>query len=103
MNDALIEHIDKKLKSGNTQSLEQLVYILAKLSLVSSPVAWMVRSVKGKEDIPCITRANALRIMQEHGDEKSYVLPLYTLIKADIILLNNIPTLNLSMRPIRKH
>ncbi|WP_337022488.1 MULTISPECIES: hypothetical protein [unclassified Pantoea] len=101
MNDILIRHIDKKLKSTETESLEQLVYILAKLSLVSAPAAWLVKSTLNQGDIPCLTRERALELLYECGGDKSYILPLYTVLKADVVAVNNIPTLKLSMRSIK--
>lgn len=101
MKDLLIEHIDKKLKSGSTESLEQLVYILAKFSLVSAPAAWIVKSTLHQGDVPCLTRERALELLYECGGDKSYILPLYTVLKADIVTVNSVPTLKLSMRSIR--
>ncbi|MBK0095012.1 hypothetical protein IBT49_03420 [Erwinia sp. S63] len=103
MNDKLIEFIDERLKNPEPEPLDQLVYILAKLSLISSPVAWMVKFKSGKGNIPCLTRQHALEMLNEFGDADSYIVPLFTVLKADIVPLNNVPTLRLTMRTIKKH
>lgn len=102
MNNKLLEFLDERLKDPEPDPMEQLVFILAKLSLISSPVAWMVKSSTDKGDILCISYECAIKTLKEHGSAMSYILPLYTVLKADIVPVNNIPTLQLSMRTIRK-
>jgi len=102
MNNTLLEFIDERLRDPEPEPMEQLVFILAKISLISSPVAWVVKSSTNKDDILCVSYECAMKTLKELGSSRSYILPLYTALKADVVPANSIHTLHLELKPKRK-
>lgn len=103
MNKKLLDYIDRKINDCDPEPVEQLIYMIAKLSLISRPVAWMVKSLPGKDDIPCGTHQDAVETLNRSGDTSSYILPLYTVLKADVVNVNNSHAVQLLKGTFKTH
>lgn len=84
MNKKLLDYIDCYLNHSATEPVEQLVYITAKLSLISTPVAWMVKSTGMAEDMLFTNPDDARKYIETIGRSVNYISPLYSTMKVDL-------------------
>lgn len=80
----ILSYIDNHLTHESGQPIEQLVYIIAKLSLLSSPTAWLVKSVERKNNAPFLSLSDALIFMKKNTNSTDYIIPLYTAVRVQV-------------------
>lgn len=84
MNTRLLSYIDTFLYHSSTEPLQQLVYIIAKLYLITAPAAWVVKRPNGKDDRLFTSQEEALEFLEKQGHSDDYVAPLFTTVKVDM-------------------
>ncbi|WP_312041108.1 hypothetical protein [Pantoea eucalypti] len=84
MNTRLLTYIDTFLYHSSNEPLQQLVYIIAKLCLITAPVAWVVKSPGGSENKLFTSQEEALTFLEKQGHKDDYVAPLFTTVKVDM-------------------
>lgn len=84
MNTRLLSYIDTFLYHSSTEPLQQLVYIIAKLCLITAPAAWVVKRPTGKDDRLFTSQEKALEFLEKQGHSDDYVAPLFTTVKVDM-------------------
>lgn len=83
MNKRLLSYIEHHLKDPSIGPMEQMIYITAKLSVISLPTAWLVKRSGGKMNMPFLYQHDAYKYLQKNGGKEDYVLPLFTTVKVD--------------------
>lgn len=84
MNKKLLNYIDCYLNNSATELLEQLVYISAKLSLISTPAAWIVKRPGEVQDKLFLSYEDAFSFIELMGRPVDYIAPLYATVKVDM-------------------
>lgn len=84
MNTRLLSYIDTFLYHSSTDPLQQLVYIIAKLCIITAPAAWVVKRPAGKDDRLFTSQEEALAFLEKQGHSDDYVAPLFTTVKVDM-------------------
>ncbi|SFK34253.1 hypothetical protein SAMN05518863_106183 [Candidatus Pantoea symbiotica] len=84
MNKKILRYVDDHLSHASSPPGEQIVYVFAKLSLTSSPDAWMVRHVRNEEDFLFTTHQAAIEHLDMHGDGNDYISPLFATARVDM-------------------
>lgn len=84
MNKKLMNYIDCHLNNSTSEHMEQLVYIIAKLSLISTPAAWIVKLPGEAQDKLFLSHADASNYIDLKGRPVDYIAPLYTTINVDV-------------------
>ena len=84
MKNKLLSYIDDYLNHSESEPTEQLVYIMAKLSLISTPVAWAVKRSGDATDALFNSREDAIRFLKKSGRSEEYIIPLFTTVKVSV-------------------
>lgn len=84
MNKRLLNYIDNFLYHSSTEPLQQLVHFIAKLSLISSPVAWVVKRPGMSEDKLFTSQKDAMDFLDTQGHKDDYIAPLFATLKVDV-------------------
>jgi|GEM_PF-1772789 len=83
MKKRLSTHIDTFLYQCSADPLQQLVYMIARLSLIATPVAWVVKFHDGKEDRFFTSQDEAIAHLDAKGNKDDYLVPLFATVKVD--------------------
>lgn len=84
MNKKLLNYIDCHLNNSTSGHMEQLVYIIAKLSLISTPAAWIVKLPGETQDKLFLSHSDASSYIDLKGRPVDYIAPLYTTVNVDV-------------------
>lgn len=84
MNKRLITHIDNFLYHSSGEPLQQMVYIIAKLSLISVPAGWAVKRPGNAENCVFNSHDEAVSFLNKNGGRDDYIIPLFAAVKVDM-------------------
>ncbi|KAJ9430501.1 hypothetical protein PMI39_023350 [Pantoea sp. YR343] len=84
MNKKILNYIDWHLNNSASEHMGQLVYIIAKLSLISTPAAWIVKLPREARDKLFLSHADASSYIDLNGRPDDYIAPLYTTVNVDV-------------------
>ncbi|WP_337021625.1 hypothetical protein [Pantoea anthophila] len=84
MNERLLMHIDDYLYHTSGEPLQQMIYIIAKLCLISAPAGWAVKRPRSAKDRLFATRDEAVIFLNQAGRKEDYITPLYATVKVDM-------------------
>ena len=84
MNRRLLNYIDKFLYHSSSEPLQQMVFIIAKLCLITAPAGWAVKRPCGEKDRLFTSHEEAVRFLNNEGIKDGYIVPLYATVKVDM-------------------
>lgn len=84
MNKKLLNYIDDFLYHSSDEPLQQMVFFIAKLCLISVPAAWAVKCPDSVKDRLFISLEEAVTFLNEEGDSIDYITPLFATVKVDM-------------------
>ncbi|MEA5101473.1 hypothetical protein [Pantoea sp. S18] len=89
MKNLLLNYIDCHLNTANSEHMERLVYFIAKLSLISPPVAWIVKLPGEVQDKLFLSHADAFSYMELMEQPVNYIMPLYAAVNVEVVTSGN--------------
>lgn len=83
MKNKILEYIDNFLFHSSSDPSEQLVYLIAKLSLTAYPVAWVIMPPGGKGESLFFSHSEAVESLNKRARKDEYIAPLFATLKFD--------------------
>ncbi|WP_324021876.1 hypothetical protein GC090_20390 (plasmid) [Pantoea sp. JZ29] len=83
MKSRILEYIDNFLFHSSSAPSEQLVYLIAKLSLTAYPVAWFILPPGGKGEGLFFSHSEAVKSLNNRARKDEYIVPLFATLKFD--------------------
>ncbi|TDS67717.1 hypothetical protein C7434_3455 [Pantoea sp. PNA 14-12] len=81
MKNKILEYIDNFLFHSSSDPSEQLVYLIAKLSLTAYPVAWVIMPPGGNGESLFSSYSEAVESLNKRAKKDEYIAPLFATLK----------------------